>query len=431
MIQADLVLEGAAEIVTCRGKAPLRGPAMRDLGVISNGALAAYRGIIRWVGESGDLRDSVEMVPGGRVLRADGRTVLPGFVDSHTHLPFAGSRAAEFSRRLEGVDYKQILEEGGGIHNTVEETRRATPDQLVDWSRARLDLMLLHGTTTCEAKSGYGLDIDTELKQLQALAELRRIHVTEVVSTFLGAHTFPREYSENHGEYVDQVISEMIPRVADLQLAEFCDVFCEEGAFNNRDTERVLRSAREHRLSLKLHADQLSPGGGAEMAVEFGAISADHLDYISVKGIERLAASDVIGLLLPGASFSLGVAYPPARRLIDAGAAIAISTDLNPGSSYTESMQEIITLACLQMKMTIAEAIVAATANAACAIGRQARIGSLECGKEANFLVLDIPDHRHLAYHYGVNHVDTVVVRGQIAIVDAGRVIASIPGATG
>ena len=427
MIQADLIIEEAAELVTCRRRAPRVGTAMRDLGIIPHGGLAARDGIIRYIGPSRSLHDQVELLPGGRILRAEGRTVLPGFVDPHTHLPFAGTRADEFCRRLEGASYTEILQEGGGIHRTVEATRQASPDQLVEWSRARLDRMLLHGTTTCEGKSGYGLDLENEIKQLQAIRDLRPQHVIEVVPTFLGAHVVPVEYRENRGAYAELVASEMIPRIADLHLAEFCDVFCEEGAFNNRQAESIFRAAREHGMGIKVHADQLSPGGTAELAVELNAVSADHLDYVSMKGIERLAASEVIGVLLPGASFSLRMPYPPARRLVDAGVAIALATDLNPGSSFTESMQEIITLACLQMEMTVEEAITASTINAAYALGRQARIGSLEVGKEANLLILDIPDHRHLAYHFGVNHVHTVVVRGRIAVVDGGKVIASIP----
>lgn len=427
MIQADVVIDGASEIVTCRGEAPKLGPAMRDLGIVPAGAVAAANGIIRWIGDSRDLWNQVEMVHGGRLVRAEGRTVLPGFVDPHTHLPFAGSRAGEFQRRLEGAKYGDILREGGGIHSTVAATRAASQDQLVEWSRARLDRMLLHGTTTCEAKSGYGLDPDNEIKQLRAIRDLRRCHIVEVVPTFLGAHVVPVEYRDDREGYVDLVVTEMIPRVAADHLAEFCDVFCEEGAFSNREGERIMRAAQQHGMGIKVHADQLSPGRTTEMAVGLRAVSVDHLDYVSVRGIERLAASEVVGVLLPGASFSLRVAYPPARRLIDAGVAVALATDFNPGSSYTESMQEIITLACLQMKMTLAEAITAATVNAACALGRQARIGSLEVGKEANLIILDIPDHRHLAYHFGVNHVHTVVVRGKIAVVERGKVIASVP----
>jgi imidazolonepropionase len=427
MIQADFVIEGASEVVTCRGEAPKIGSAMRDLGIVAGGAVAARGGVICWIGDSSRLWQEVELLPGGRAVRAEGRTVLPGFVDPHTHLPFAGTRAGEFQRRLEGATYADILREGGGIHTTVEATRSASQDQLTEWSRDRLDRMLLHGTTTCEAKSGYGLNPDQEIKQLRAIRDLRRCHIVEVVPTFLGAHVVPREMQSHRGAYIDQVVGEMIPWVTDEHLAEFCDVFCEEGAFTNREAERIFSAARQHGMGVKVHADQLSPGGTTEMAVELHAVSIDHLDYVSVRGIERLAASEVVGVLLPGASFSLQVAYPPARRLIDSGVAVALATDFNPGSSFTESMQEIVTLACLQMKMTLGEAISAATVNAACALGRQARIGSLEVGKEANLVVLDVPDHRHLGYHFGVNLVHTVVVRGKIAVVEKGKVIASMP----
>ncbi|HEV8334965.1 MAG TPA: imidazolonepropionase [Candidatus Polarisedimenticolia bacterium] len=415
MVEADLILEHAAELATPVGSAPATGALQGKLRTIADAALAVAAGNLVYVGPSGELGSRVRLRRGGSRLDVSGKTVLPGFVDPHTHLPFAGSRATEFEQRLAGRTYREIAEAGGGILSTVEQTRRADPAELRDAALRRLDRMLALGTTTCEAKSGYGLSLEAEIKQLRVLQSLAAEHPVEVVPTFLGAHTLPPERRAAREDYVREVAEEMIPRVAEEKLAGFCDVFCEQIAFTRAESETILRAGRKAGLVPRVHADQLSSMGAAELAAELGAASADHLEFVSEKGIEALARAGVTAVLLPGAAFFLmSPDRPPARRLIEAGVPVALATDLNPGTCMTESMPFVLTLACLTLKLSAAEAITAATLNAAHCLGRADRIGTLEVGKQADLQVLDIPGHHHLVYHFGVSHTDTVIKKGEI-----------------
>lgn len=415
MREADLILEHAAELATPVGPAPRTGPAFGEIRIIPDGALAADGGTLVFVGPSTDLDARVRLRPGGSRIDVSGKVLLPGFVDPHTHLPFAGSRATEFEQRLAGRTYREIAAAGGGILSTVRETRKAGALELEAACRRRLDRMLSLGTTTCEAKSGYGLSLDAELKQLRVLKTVASDHPVEIVPTFLGAHTLPSERRSQRGDYVREVVEEMIPRVAEENLAEFCDVFREEGAFTAQEAEVILEAGKRHSLKPRLHADQLSQGGGAELAARLGAASADHLEFISEKGIQAMAREGVTAILLPGADFFLmSPDRPPARRLVGAGVPVALATDLNPGTCMTESLPLILLLACLELKLTVAEVITAATLNAAHSLDRADRIGSLEVGKQADVQILDIPEHHHLVYHFGGSHVDTVVKKGKV-----------------
>jgi imidazolonepropionase len=415
MVEADLVLEHAEELATPFGEVPRAGRAQGELRLIPDAAVAVSGGNLVYVGPSRDLASRVRLRPGGTRLDVSGKTILPGFVDPHTHLPFAGSRATEFEQRLQGRTYQEIAAAGGGILSTVDQTRRADPADLRTASLRRLDRMLALGTTTCEAKSGYGLSLEAELKQLRVIRSLAPDHPVEVVPTFLGAHTFPRERRTSREAYVREVTEEMIPRVAEEKLAEFCDVFCEAVAFTPGETEKILEAGKRHGLTPRLHADQLSSGGGAELAGRLGAASADHLEFVTAPGIEAMARAGVTAVLIPGANFFLmSPDRPPARRLVEAGVPVALATDLNPGTCMTESMPLVLVLACLQLRLTVAEAITAATLNAAFSLRRADRLGSLEEGKQADLQVLDIPGHHHLVYHFGVSHVDIVIKKGRV-----------------
>jgi len=415
MREADLILEHAAELATPVGPAPRMGKAFGELRVIRDAAVAAADGILVFVGASRDLPSGIRLRSGGLRLDVAGKTLLPGFVDPHTHLPFAGTRAHEFKMRLEGRTYEEIAAAGGGILSTVEATRAAESPVLASLTLARLDRMLEWGTTTCEAKSGYGLDLEAEVKQLRVLKETSAFHPVEIVPTFLGAHTFPKEYRTRRDDYVRRVVEEMIPRIEEEKLAEFCDVFCERVAFTLAETETILEAGKRHGLKPRLHADQISPGGGAELAARLGAASADHLEFVSEAGIEAMARAGVTAILLPGAGFFLMSAHrPPARRMVDAGVPVALATDLNPGTCPTEAMPLVLLLGCLTLGLRVEEAITAATLNAAHSLGRADRIGSLEEGKQADVQVLDVPDHEHLVYHFGVNHVETVIKKGKV-----------------
>lgn len=406
---ADFVLTGAGELVTLE-------PTLGDgpLGVIRGGALAARAGRIVWVGRVAELRRSVTRVADGRELDARGRVVLPGFVDSHTHVVFAGSREKEFARRIAGASYQEIAASGGGILATVEATRDATADELVAAARRRLDLALQHGTTTLEAKSGYGLTTADEIKMLEAIRVFRETHPVEVHSTFCGAHAVPPEYAGNADGYVELVVREMLPEVAGKKLAEYCDVFCEEGVFTVAQARRILVAAAEHGLRAKLHADEFAYTGGAELAAEVGALSADHLLRARPRGIRAMKEAGVTATLLPGTALFLGLPYAAARAFLEIGVRVALATDFNPGSSYTPNMQLIVTLACTQMRMTVEEAIRAATLGGAAAMGLEGEVGSLAPGKACDLLVLDVPNYYHLPYLYGVNHVQTVVKGGRV-----------------
>jgi len=402
MKTVDIIIKNASELVTLKGpNAPRTKQQMSDLSIINNGSIAIHDGKIVEIGKN--LNYSTE-----KTIDAHGKTVMPGFVDSHTHLVFAGSREFELDMKLKGFSYMDILKKDGGIFYTVNETRKASDDQLIKQSKTRLDAMLLHGTTTCEAKSGYGLDTKTELKILKVQKQLQKLHPIDIVSTFLGAHAIPKELGSD--EYVNQIIDEMLPKTKGL--ARFCDVFCEKGVFTVDQSRRILEAGKEYGLTPKIHADEIVDTGGAGLAAKVGAVSADHLLMSSDTGLKAMAKSGVIGVLLPGTPFSLMMKdYSNARKMIKLGVPVALATDLNP-NCFTENMQFMVQLACLNMKMTPAEAVTAATFNSACAIGLNDRIGSLEPGKQADILILNCPNHTFIPYHFGVNLVDTVIKNG-------------------
>jgi imidazolonepropionase len=415
-MHVDLFIHSAAQLLTLASAGPKRGAAMGELGIIEHGAVAAKDGLIALVGPTSEVQGQVTAA---EEIDASGKVVMPGFVDPHTHLVFAGHRADEFELRIKGATYLEIMAAGGGIMNTVQATRAASLYELVAQSRERLDEMLAHGTTTAEAKTGYGLDTENELKMLEVIRRLDAEHPVDLVPTFLGAHAVPEEYKGRADEYVDLVVEEMLPAIASSLVTHsslpFCDVFCDEGAFTLKQSRRVLEAAQALGLGLKIHTDEFRPLGGTRLAVELGAASADHLVCTPDEEIEVLARSDTIAVALPGTPFGLGhYEYTPARRIIDSGGALALATDLNPGTCWCESMQLIIALACRFMEMTPAEAIVAATINAAHAVGLGDQVGSLEVGKKADILILDIPDYRHLAYRFGVNLVDKVIKGGRL-----------------
>jgi imidazolonepropionase len=409
----DLFIGNAAEVV-CISRTRARSKTRSSLAepeVIQNAGIGIDDGRIAWVGpmaEAGDhSRDAT-------VIDATGMTVIPGLVDSHTHLVFAGSRETEFEARLQGKTYQQISAAGGGIQSTVKSVRQADPGELQEQARRRLRELLSYGATTVEVKSGYGLSLEDELKCLRVIAELNREGPWELVSTFLGAHAVPAEYASNRVGYVQQLTSEMLPEVARLGLAEYCDVFCETGVFSLEESELILTKARELGMGLRVHADELSPLGGAELAARLGAASADHLLQITRQGIEALAEAGTVATLLPGTAFFLGEAYAPARRLIEQGAIVALASDCNPGTCPTENLLILGTMACTQMKMLPAEVLAAFTLNAARSLGREDRIGSIEAGKQADLVICDVPSYRHLFYHFGVNHVWRVIKRGRL-----------------
>jgi imidazolonepropionase len=411
---ADLLIHNASQLLTLASPAgPKRGPAMRELGIITDGALAIRNGRIAAVGPWHELQSKVQAA---QSLDAAGRVVMPGFVDPHTHLVWAGERADEFEMRVSGASYMEIMAAGGGIMNTVRRTRDASLEDLVSQARPRLTQMLANGTTTVEIKTGYGLDTRDELKQLAAIRHLREETPATLVSTFLGAHATPAEYKGQEDAYVDLVVEEMLPAVAaGGDPPAFCDVFCEEGAFTLEQSQRVLEAAKALGFGLKIHVDEFRALGGTRLAMTLGAVSADHLVCTPPDEAELLAHSETMAVALPGTPFGLGHdRYTPARALIDAGGALALATDCNPGTCWCESMQLIIALACRYMSMTPAEAITAATINAAHAVGLGDEVGSLESGKRADAIILDAPSYRHLGYRFGSNLVGTVIVAGQV-----------------
>ncbi|MEJ2290112.1 MAG: imidazolonepropionase [Deinococcales bacterium] len=415
---ATLLVRHADQLVTVAGhsRRPAAGARLRELGVVADGAVAVAGDRVLAAGPTVEVERSISLADSAEVIDAHGKTVLPGLVDPHTHLVFAGSREGELPLRLAGASYLEILHAGGGILSTVEATRAADEDTLTRLTRARLDTALSYGTTTLEIKSGYGLDTDTELKQLRAARRAGRGHSVKTVATFMGAHAGPPEDADDPERYVERVVEQMIPAVADAGLAAFCDVFCEEGVFTVAQSRRVLEAGAVAGLRPKLHADELASVGGAELAAELGAASADHLVYASDRGLERMATAGVVAVLLPGTTFSLmGSTYAPARRMVDAGVPLALATDANPGSSPTESMQMVLNLACLQLRLSPEEAIVAATINAAHALDLADEVGSIEAGKRADLVLYDAPGYAYLPYHYGTNLAERVIAGGRVA----------------
>jgi imidazolonepropionase len=402
----DLLLTNANEIVTVKGpNNPRIKKQMNNLGIIKKGSIAIKNGIIVDVGKNLNYKAK-------KVINAKGKTVLPGFIDPHTHLVFAGSREFELDMKLKGITYMDILKKGGGIEYTVKKTRRASISQLINESKARLDTMLTHGTTTCEGKSGYGLNTESELKILKTMQKLNSSHPIDIIPTFLGAHAVPKEHSTE--SYVKLIIDEMLSKVS--KYAVFCDVFCEKDVFTPSQSMKILIAAKKHGLKSKIHADEIVDTGGAILAAEIDANSADHLLMSGKKGLKMMAKKGIIGVLLPGTPFSLMMKeYADARNMIDMGIPIALATDLNP-NCWVESMQFIIQLGCFNMRMTPAEAITASTFNAACAIELNDKLGSLEKGKQADLIVMDIPNHLFIPYHFGINLVKTVIKKGSIFI---------------
>ena len=402
-----LLVRNLSQIATPLGVAAVRGKNLRTLRVIERAAILIDGGTFAFVGPESDL----PRVPIDDEIDARGGTAIPGFVDSHTHIPFAGTRESEFNRRLKGETYEQIAASGGGIASTVQATRAATEDQLVDNILGRTQTMIRYGTTTAEAKSGYGLNRDGELKQLRALKRAGERSPVRLVSTCLAAHEFPRDSPRE--AWVATIIDEILPVVANEKLAVFCDAFVERGVFTADEGAAVLRAGAALGMTPRMHADEFADGGGAALAASLGAASADHLMHISDDGIAALAASNTVANLLPATSFFLmSDRYAPARALIDRGAVVSLSTDCNPGSSMTESMQTVVQLATLQMKMTVEESVTAATLNGAFSLGLAHETGSIEVGKRADLVILDAPNYLHLVYHFGVNLVTHVLRDG-------------------
>lgn len=412
---ADIVVVNAKELLTLADAqtGARTGKRMRELEIIRDGALAIREGRIVGVGTTKEMQRQFRA---GYVINAQGKTVLPGFVDPHTHLVFAGSREDEFQMRVEGASNMEISDSGSGILTTVRDTRRARVETLVDLGLERLDAMLAYGTTTAEAKSGYGLTTSDELKILEATKRLNQLHCVNVVSTLMGANVVPPEFSGNPDAYVDLVVSEMIPKVAAKGLAEFCDVFCERGGFSLAQTKRVLVKGKAVGLKPKVHADQTGRLGGAEVAADVEAVSAEHLIFSSVQGIKAMAAKGVVAVLLPAVAFSMMTGkFADARSMIDGGVPVALGTGFD-SNCWAENQQLVIAMACHFMRMTPAEAITAATINAAYAVNRAGEVGSLEVGKRADVLVLGVANHKFLGYRFGVNLVDKVIKNGRLAV---------------
>ncbi|MFB6800937.1 imidazolonepropionase [Peribacillus butanolivorans] len=394
-------------------KGPRSKEAMSDLGLIEDGSLWMENGLIQAVGTTKEIEELyADRLHEAEVFDASGYLVTPGLVDPHTHVVYGGSRASEFEMRLEGATYMDIMNAGGGIHATTRMTREASEEELMEQTIRRLDSFLAHGVTTVEGKSGYGMNLETELKQLRVMKKLQEKHPIDLVPTFMGAHAVPNEFKGREDDFVDHLINEMLPIVAKEKLAEFNDVFCEKGVFTPEQSERILEAGKNYGLIPKIHADEIESYGGAELAAKIGAISAEHLLKASEDGIQDMAKSGTIACLLPATALYLREEAAAGRRMIDEGVAVAISTDCNPGSSPTTSMPLVMNLACISMRLTPAEALTAATYNAACAINRQEKVGSLEVGKQADVVLWNVENYQELQYLFGVNHVKSVWKKG-------------------
>lgn len=414
-----LLIENANQLITLKGtknKARTREE-MSDLQIIEKGSVLISGNRIVATGTKASIRAYYpELVSQAKIIDATGKVVMPGLVDAHTHLVFGGTRENEFQMRLNGATYMDIMNAGGGIHATTKKTREASFEHLYEKSYGHLNDFLRYGITTVEAKSGYGLDWATEEKQLKVVKKLQENHAIDVSSTFMGAHAIPAEYKENPDAYVDLIINEMIPKVAEENLAEFNDVFCEKGVFTPEQSRKILLAGKEYGLIPKIHADEIEPYEGAELAAEVGAISAEHLLVASDQGISDMAKTGTVAVLLPGTAFFLKAASARGRLMIDEGVPVAISTDFNPGSSPTISLPFIMNLACMNMGMTMEEVLTATTINSAYAINRGHEIGSLEEGKKADVLILDVANYQQLQYFYGMNHTHTVIKNGRVVV---------------
>ena len=417
-MNGNIILKNAAELVTCSGFEAKKGKEMADLHIIHDGAVVVKEGQISAVGTTNEIVTEIENarldLSAFDMIDAANKAVLPGFVDSHTHFVFAGYRAEEFSWRLRGDTYMEIMQRGGGIANTVESTRKASAAELIEAGIKRLDSMLSIGVTTVEGKSGYGLDKETEIKQLEVMGHLDNVHYVDVVRTFLGAHAVPQNYKDKTDEFIDYMMADVLPEVAEKNLAEFCDVFCEKNVFSVDQSRRLLSRAKALGLKLKLHADEIVQIGGAELAAELGAVSADHLLQASNEGIRQMSEAGVVATLLPGTAFSLKEPYARGRFIIDNNCAVALATDFNPGSCFTESIPLIFVLSTLYMNITIEEAVTALTINGAAALDRQDTIGSIDVGKKGDMIVLEYPSYKFIPYHLGISTVEKVIKTGNL-----------------
>lgn len=408
-------IKHASQLVTLASEhtGPRTREAMSELSIIEDGSIWMENGVIQAIGTTEELqRKYANRIADAEIIDAFGKLVTPGLIDPHTHVAYGGSREHEFEMRLKGSTYMEIMNAGGGIHSTSRMTREATEDEIIVQTKNRLDSFLAHGVTTIEGKSGYGLNVETELKQLRVMQRLQVEHPIDIVPTFMGAHAVPEEFKGKEDEYVDLIVNDMLPKVADEKLAKFNDVFCEVGVFTPEQSKRILEAGKAHGLTPKIHADEIEPYGGAELAAEVGAISAEHLLKASDNGIEAMAKHRVIACLLPATALYLRETAARGRKMIDAGVPVAISTDCNPGSSPTTSMPLVMNLACISMRLTPAESLCAATYNAACAIQMEDRVGSLEIGKQADIVLWNVPNYQQLQYLFGVNHVNSVWKKG-------------------
>lgn len=411
-----LWIKHAAQLATLASdiQGPRSQQAMSDLGIVEDGSLWIENGIIQAVGTTTALDEQyAERAHEAEIVDATGRLVTPGLVDPHTHVVYGGSREREFEMRLEGTTYMDIMNAGGGIHATMRMTREASEEELIQQATRRLDLFLVHGVTTVEGKSGYGMNLETELKQLRVMKKLQEVHAIDLVPTFMGAHAVPAEYKGQEDAFIDVLINDMLPVIAEEKLAVFNDVFCEKGVFTPEQSERVLEAGKQYGLIPKIHADEIESYGGAELAAKVGAVSAEHLLKASDEGIRAMAKSGTIACLLPATALYLREEAAAGRKMIDAGVAVAISTDCNPGSSPTTSMPLVMNLACISMRLTPAEALTAATYNAACAIKCEDKVGSLEQGKQGDVVLWDAKSYQDIQYFFGVNHVKSVWKKGE------------------
>lgn len=413
MKKGNVIIKNASQIVTCSGFEGKFGKDMSNINVIENTSIVVKDGIIKEIDNWDNIAKNYNEND-FKVIDASNKAVLPGFVDSHTHFVFGGYRAEEFSWRLNGESYMDIMNKGGGIVNSVKGTREATEDELYESAKKRLDSMIHFGVTTVEGKSGYGLDCETELKQLRVMDRLQKDHPIDICKTFMGAHATPEEYKDRNEEYINFLLEEVLPKVAEEKLAEFCDVFCEEGVFSVEESRKILLKAKELGMKIKIHADEIVQLGGAELAAELEATSADHLLHASDQGIKAMAGKKVIATLLPTTAFCLKEPFARARIMIDNGAAVALGTDFNPGSGFTNSIPLMFALATIYMNMSIEEAINAMTINGAAAIGRAETIGSIDKGKKGDLVILEYPSYKFLPYNTGVNIVETVVKDGNV-----------------
>jgi imidazolonepropionase len=413
----DLLITGASQVLTLRGSIPRRGNSLSNLGIVKDGAVFVREGRIAAVGKRAKI-EARKDARHAEKIDVSGRVVLPGFVDSHTHLIHAASRSEEYELKIQGASYEEIARKGGGILNSVKKLRAASASALKSRALAALEEFAAYGTTTVEAKSGYGLDVASELKILRLQQELNGEQPLEIVSTFLGAHVVPAEYRgkpDGTERYIALLLKQLLPEVVNEKLAEFCDVFCDRGAFTKKESQRILSEAEAHGLALRLHAEQLSRTGATLLGVELGAASCDHLEQVNAADIRALAQSQTVATLLPGCDFHLGWKnYAPARKLIDAGAIVALATDYNPGTCPTVSMPMVLSIACSQLRMSPAEAIAAATINAAYALRRESRLGSIEKGKQADIAVFEVEDYREIPYYFGMHRCWMTIKNGQI-----------------